>query len=249
MNRRNGMPSRPNERNAPQLDDEDIQELRTEQAPLAPVLSTQAKESRKRRKTERERQLYGRWMSFKSGFNSSSGVRSTYLLSLACFSTVGMLTPLYFRNLKQSLFPEEAYASAPDSRTAAPATASGPPAEIPSGSTSGASESGVVGFTAGLLRAIAIGVLQSLGLTDKPKTDKGPGHFCAGLQWIREITGVRGWRSKASYGDSRKLAPDYEAKGKDMRDRLAAWCAAVVLRYNIPMRCVVHSDWCDIHSQ
>ena len=93
-----------------------------------------------------------------------------------------------------------------------------------------------VGFTAGLLRPIAIGVLQSLGLIDKLNTDQKRGHFCAGLQWIREITGVRGWRSKASYGNSRKLPPDYEAKGKDMRDRLAA----VVMRYNIPMRCVAH---------
>ena len=60
---------------------------------------------------------------------------------------------------------------------------------------------GVVGFTAGLLRTITIGVLQSLGLTlvSKLKTDKGPGHFCAGLQWIREITGVRGCMADAAF--------------------------------------------------
>ena len=91
-------------------------------------------------------------------------------------------------------------------------------------------------LTAALLRPIAIGVLCSLGLGSKLKA--GCGHFCASVNWIREITGVCGWRSTGSYGDSRKLPGNYESQGLDFKHRLAA----LVFRYNIPKALVVNGD-------
>jgi len=100
----------------------------------------------------------------------------------------------------------------------------------------------LIGWTAALLRPLAIGTIIADGHGDKlrstdPDVQK-QGHFCCSLTYIREITGLRGWRSKGSYGDSRKLPENHADLGRDFVHRLAC----LVRRYGIPPALVGNWD-------